>query len=93
VSPVQRFQERRDVEAIRYDGTNHEEIVAFARGAIEWLPAPRSVLRFKGGTQIITGEWVVREPRGGLQMMFPQIFESIYEPVAGPAAQPEDERV
>lgn len=91
----------REVEAIRYDGTNEDAILAFMRGPeharVEKtkLPGPGRGLRdgiridlFGGHLRVAVGQWIVRERHSGRethQAVWNDVFVRTYEPVDKPA--------
>ncbi|ACU71937.1 hypothetical protein Caci_3028 [Catenulispora acidiphila DSM 44928] len=73
---VQRFRKKApEIEAIRFDGTNHNEINAFTNGQFEaaeppaWLGDPRFVAtvynqRYRIQIPVRVGMWIARDTDG-----------------------------
>jgi hypothetical protein len=79
---------RRPIRAIQYDGLNANEVVEFAHGAVEWRG--RAGVQLRGGPQIITGEWIVWEPRDGFGLYTDEAFRRIYDLAAALPAPGEE---
>jgi hypothetical protein len=83
-----------EVEAIQYDGTNRDEIVAFmgrtrdVRAEELQVPAPGGgtqgeliVHTLEGDTAPSVGDWIIRGVQGECYPCKPDIFEATYDKV------------
>lgn len=82
----------RSIQAVRYDGTNSEEIVEFmggprqARVEKKKLPGPGRgvhdgivITTLAGSLTASDGDWLIRDAAGGYQPCKPDAFEATYE--------------
>jgi hypothetical protein len=85
---------RRPIRAIQYDGRNAAEVILFAEGRVKeragMLRGTPPTLHFANGPQIITGEWIVWEPRDGFGLYADAAFRRIYEPAIPARTEPGD---
>jgi hypothetical protein len=79
-----------EIEAVRYDGANTEEIAAFMAGEVEraTLPGPGRGLHegiiihtLEGDMPTSVGDWIIRGVQGEFYPCKPDIFEQTHEPV------------
>lgn len=80
---IQRFRKKPVViEAVRYDGTNAAEIIAFA--------APKAIINYNVTLHIVTlegdmlvsiGDWVIKGIKGEFYPCKPDVFEKTYDEV------------
>lgn len=95
---VSRFRKKPvEVEAIRFDGANADEVVAFmggprqAKGQLKKLPGPGrgmhdgiAIETLEGTMTASVGDWIICGVRGEHYPCKPDIFEATYEPVGTP---------
>jgi len=72
------------VEAIRFDGSNHSEIVRFvgldAIVHVQGRTRELSIKTLEGLMRASPGDWVIRGVRGEHYPCKPDIFDATYEP-------------
>lgn len=84
-----------EVEALQAFDGNHRAVCTLVGGANGGRyqmrsPAGLSILTRGGWVEVPRGWWVVRKADGSLDYHRPDVFESIYESVGGPAAPREE---
>lgn len=83
-----------EVQAIRYDGTNAEQVIEFMGGAKQanaeerMLPGPGRGMHpgivihtLEGDMRASVDDWIIRGVQGEFYPCKPDIFEATYEPV------------
>lgn len=75
------------IEAIQYDGSNAEDISAWAarpdgNALIEEFPIGHGLVikTMEGNMQAIHGDWIIRGVKGEFYPCKPDIFKATYEP-------------
>lgn len=75
------------VDAIQFDGCNHDEIREFSEGACvsckPWKEAYAwlKIETLEGCMEATIGDWIIRGIKGEFYPCKPDIFEATYEPV------------
>lgn len=64
-----------EVDAIQFDGSNKEEVIAFTKGDV----LSGSILGCAIGLIISKGDWIFKESNGKFYLCTPEMFEKIYE--------------
>lgn len=71
------------IDAVRYDGQNHDEIEAFYGQHIEWktsCPMMGCIKTLEGHMLLRSGAWLIKGVKGEFYPIDPEIFETSYEP-------------
>lgn len=76
---IQRFRKKPVViEAVRYDGTNAAEIVAFAAPSAIFN-VTLHIVTLEGDMLVSIGDWVIKGIKGEFYPCKPDVFEATYE--------------
>lgn len=68
------------VEAMRWDGTNWEEISTFT-GSHGWIKGDWIIKTLEGEMKASPGDWIIKGVKGEFYPCKPDIFEQTYEGV------------
>lgn len=72
-----------EVEAVQYDGANHDDVAKFVGGLnVDIEPRSRAlcIRRRPESLRALPGDWVVRKADGSYSVWWPDVFASTYEP-------------
>jgi hypothetical protein len=71
------------IEAVQFDGTNHDAIVRFAGLKARVIGRERALLigTLEGSLTASPGDWIIRGVQGEFYPCKPDIFAATYEPV------------
>lgn len=76
------------IEAVRFTGTNDDEVLRFVGGLKNATPsvAGMRIPTLEGTMVAYPGDWIIRGVVGEYYPCRPDIFAATYEPVPAPAA-------
>ncbi|MDO8543820.1 MAG: hypothetical protein Q7S40_25540 [Opitutaceae bacterium] len=75
------------IEAIQFNGRNHDELLAFCGDVLRRIPmslTPVPLLEIEtreGAMRASVGDWIIRGVKGEFYPCKPDIFAATYEPV------------